>query len=31
MITQCAIHSEMNYVPKYVYYVQTVMQVYHAW
>lgn len=31
MITQCAVHFEMNYVPKYVYCVQTVMQVYHAW
>lgn len=31
MITQCAVHSEMNYVLKYVYYVQTMMQVYCAW
>lgn len=31
MITQCAVHSEMDYALKYVYYVQTMMQVYRAW
>lgn len=31
IIKQHTVYSEMNYVLKYVYYVQTMMQVYRAW
>lgn len=31
MISQYAMHSEMDYALNYVYYVQIIMQVYRAW